>query len=132
MESESQKTTYFDDYHNVFETRTYYPPQTKELFMSDIDRNCDWTYDNEPRKFWHRDFMKNPFVKSSFYYAEFNHPTMGKAIYGASRNRGYVWRFGSEKDLKASLSWSLGEKYKKMLEDGYIVIKKGHVKYSAD
>ena len=79
-----------------------------------------------PRLFWNSSLMRDPFTTDAFYYAEINHPTMGKAIFGASRNRGYVWQFYNEKDVKISLCHSFGEQYKDMLKDGYIVIKKGH------
>lgn len=121
---------YFEKNRGVFENRTYYPPNTSEKFMSKIVSD-DFTEDNPPRLFWAYDLMENPFTTSSFYYAEINHPTMGTAIFGALRNKGYIWRFGSEKDVKSSLRYSLGDQYKQMLEDGYIVIKKGHIKITA-
>lgn len=122
---------YFEKNRGVFDKRTYYPANTKVKFMRDL--SCTRATNGNPeRLFWADDLMKNPFKTSEFYYAEINHPTMGKAIFGASRNRGYMWQFSSEKDLKASLRWSLGEQYKDMLKDGYIVIKKGHNKITAD
>ena len=70
------------------------------------------------------------FKTFTFYYAEFNHPTLESAIYGASTNRGFMWKFGSEKDLKCSMRRSIGSIYKTMLKDGYIKIKVGHESYT--
>ena len=70
------------------------------------------------------------FKTFTFYYAEFNHPTLGPAIYGASTNRGFMWKFDSEKDVKCSMCRSLGSIYKTMLKDGYIKIKVGHESYT--
>lgn len=91
--------------------------------------------DNQPeRVFWNRNFMKDThiFKTFTFYYAEFNHPTLGPAIYGASTNRGFMWKFDSEKDLKCSMCRSLGKIYKTMLKDGYIKIKVGHESYTGE
>lgn len=54
------------------------------------------------------------------------------AIYGASTNRGFMWKFDSEKDLKCSMCRSLGSIYKTMLKDGYIKIKVGHKSYTGE
>ena len=70
------------------------------------------------------------FKTFTFYYAEFNHPTIEHAIYRASTNRGFMWKFGSEKDLKCSMCRSIGSIYKTMLKDGYIKIKVGHESYT--
>lgn len=116
----------------AFEKRTYYPVDQDTNFVKKLNWDTPWTDNNPERLFWNRNFMQNPFTTSEFYYAEINHPTMGKAIYGASRNRGYVWQFDSEKDLKTSMNWTFGEMYKDMLKDGYITIKIGHNNITAD
>lgn len=121
---------YFEDNIGIFEKRTYYPmdynPATDTNFMSELSWDESWEDNMPPRLFWNSSLMRDPFTTDTFYYAEINHPTMGKAIFGASRNRGYVWQFYNEKDVKISLRHSFGEQYKDMLKDGYIVIKKGH------
>ena len=100
--------------------------------MRDLSYDKSWK-DNQPeRVFWNRNFMKDThiFKTFTFYYAEFNHPTLEHAIYRASTNRGFMWKFGSEKDLKCSMRRSLGSIYKTMLKDGYIKIKVGHESYT--
>lgn len=100
--------------------------------MRDLSYDKSWK-DNQPEQvFWNENFMKSTdiFKTFTFYYAEFNHPTLEPAIYGASTNRGFMWKFGSEKDLKCSMRRSLGSIYKTMLKDGYIKIKVGHESYT--
>lgn len=100
--------------------------------MRDLSYDKSWK-DNQPEQvFWNENFMKSTdiFKTFTFYYAEFNHPTLEPAIYGASKNRGFMWKFSSEKDLKCSMHRSLGSIYKTMLKDGYIKIKVGHESYT--
>lgn len=129
---------YFENAYGVCETRTYYPenydPEKDTTFMRYLSYDIPWK-DNQPeRVFWNRNFMKDThiFKTFTFYYAEFNHPTLGSAIYGASTNRGFMWKFDSEKDLKCSMCRSLGKIYKTMLKDGYIKIKVGHESYTGE
>ena len=100
--------------------------------MRDLSYDKSWK-DNQPEQvFWNENFMKSTdiFKTFTFYYAEFNNPTLEPAIYGASTNRGFMWKFGSEKDLKCSMRRSIGSIYKTMLKDGYIKIKVGHESYT--
>lgn len=129
---------YFENAYGVCETRTYYPenydPEKDTTFMRYLSYDIPWK-DNQPeRVFWNRNFMKDThiFKTFTFYYAEFNHPTLGSAIYGASTNRGFMWKFDSEKDVKCSMCRSLGSIYKTMLKDGYIKIKVGHESYTGE
>ena len=127
---------YFENAYGICETRTYYPenydPEKDTNFMRDLSYDKSWK-DNQPEQvFWNKNFMKSTdiFKTFTFYYAEFNHPTLEPAIYGASTNRGFMWKFGSEKDLKCSMRRSIGSIYKTMLKDGYIKIKVGHESYT--
>ena len=127
---------YFENAYGICETRTYYPenydPEKDTNFMRDLSYDKSWK-DNQPEQvFWNENFMKSTdiFKTFTFYYAEFNHPTLEHAIYRASTNRGFMWKFGSEKDLKCSMRRSLGSIYKTMLKDGYIKIKVGHESYT--
>ena len=127
---------YFENAYGICETRTYYPenydPEKDTNFMRDLSYDKSWK-DNQPEQvFWNENFMKSTdiFKTFTFYYAEFNHPTLEHAIYRASTNRGFMWKFGSEKDLKCSMHRSLGSIYKTMLKDGYIKIKVGHESYT--
>ena len=127
---------YFENAYGICETRTYYPenydPEKDTNFMRDLSYDKSWK-DNQPEQvFWNENFMKSTdiFKTFTFYYAEFNHPTLEPAIYGASKNRGFMWKFSSEKDLKSSMHRSLGSIYKTMLKDGYIKIKVGHESYT--
>ena len=137
MDIKSNKAgLYFENAYGICETRTYYPenydPEKDTNFMRDLSYDKSWK-DNQPEQvFWNRNFMKSTdiFKTFTFYYAEFNHPTLGHAIYGASTNRGFMWKFGSEKDLKCSMRRSIGSIYKTMLKDGYIKIKVGHESYT--
>lgn len=122
---------HFEDNMAVFDKRTYYNPNTKGKFMS-IDDYDEWKENQPERLFWSHDMIENPFITKEFYYAEINHPTMGKAIYRKRKNGKYIWQFENEKDVKISMRSSLGEQYKDMINDGYIVIKKGHNKITAD
>ena len=137
MDIKSNKAgLYFENAYGICETRTYYPenydPEKDTNFMRDLSYDKSWK-DNQPEQvFWNKNFMKSTdiFKTFTFYYAEFNHPTLETAIYGASTNRGFMWKFGSEKDLKCSMRRSLGSIYKTMLKDGYIKIKVGHESYT--
>lgn len=137
MDIKSNKAgLYFENAYGICETRTYYPenydPEKDTNFMRDLSYDKSWK-DNQPEQvFWNENFMKSTdiFKTFTFYYAEFNHPTLETAIYGASTNRGFMWKFGSEKDLKCSMRRSLGSIYKTMLKDGYIKIKVGHESYT--
>ena len=127
---------YFENAYGICETRTSYPenydPEKDTTFMRYLSYDTPWKENQPERVFWNRNFMKDThiFKTFTFYYAEFNHPTLGHAIYGASTNRGFMWKFDSEKDLKCSMCRSLGSIYKTMLEDGYIKIKVGHKSYT--
>ena len=127
---------YFENAYGICETRTYYPenydPEKDTTFMRYLSYDTPWKENQPERVFWNRNFMKDThiFKTFTFYYAEFNHPTLGHAIYGASTNRGFMWKFGSEKDLKCSMRRSIGSIYKTMLKDGYIKIKVGHESYT--
>ena len=137
MDIKSNKAgLYFENAYGICETRTYYPenydPEKDTNFMRDLSYDKSWK-DNQPEQvFWNENFMKSTdiFKTFTFYYAEFNHPTLESAIYGASTNRGFMWKFGSEKDLKCSMRRSIGSIYKTMLKDGYIKIKVGHESYT--
>ena len=137
MDIKSNKAgLYFENAYGICETRTYYPenydPEKDTNFMRDLSYDKSWK-DNQPEQvFWNENFMKSTdiFKTFTFYYAEFNHPTLEPTIYGASTNRGFMWKFGSEKDLKCSMRRSLGSIYKTMLKDGYIKIKVGHESYT--
>ena len=127
---------YFENTYGICETRTSYPenydPEKDTTFMRYLSYDTPWKENQSERVFWNRNFMKDThiFKTFTFYYAEFNHPTLGPAIYGASTNRGFMWKFDSEKDLKCSMCRSLGSIYKTMLKDGYIKIKVGHESYT--
>lgn len=127
---------YFENPYGICETRTSYPenydPEKDTTFMRYLSYDTPWKENQPERVFWNRNFMKDThiFKTFTFYYAEFNHPTLGHAIYGASTNRGFMWKFDSEKDLKCSMCRSLGSIYKTMLKDGYIKIKVGHKSYT--
>lgn len=127
---------YFEDNMGVFNRRTVYPknynPDTDTKFMYNMDYNSVWTEHQIELLFWNGDMIDNPFVTNEFYYAEINHPTMGKAIYRKRKNNKYIWQFENEKDVKISMRSSFGDQYKDMLNDGYIVIKKGHNKITPD
>ena len=129
---------YFENAYGICETRTYYPenydPEKDTTFMRYLSYDTPWKENQPERVFWNRNFMKDThiFKTFTFYYAEFNHPTLGHAIYGASTNRGFMWKFDSEKDLKCSMCRSLGSIYKTMLKDGYIKIKVGHKSYTGE
>lgn len=137
MDIKSNKAgLYFENAYGICETRTYYPvnydPEKDTNFMRDLSYDKSWK-DNQPQQvFWNENFMKSTdiFKTFTFYYAEFNHPTLGHAIYGASTNRGFMWKFDSEKDVKCSMCRSLGSIYKTMLKDSYIKIKVGHESYT--
>ena len=137
MDIKSNKAgLYFENAYGICETRTYYPenydPEKDTNFMRDLSYDTPWKENQPERVFWNRNFMKSTdiFKTFTFYYAEFNHPTLGHAIYGVSTNRGFMWKFDSEKDLKCSMCRSLGSIYKTMLKDGYIKIKVGHESYT--
>lgn len=137
MDIKSNKAgLYFENAYGICETRTYYPenydPEKDTTFMRYLSYDTPWKENQPERVFWNRNFMKSTdiFKTFTFYYAEFNHPTLGHAIYGASTNRGFMWKFDSEKDLKCSMCRSLGSIYKTMLKDGYIKIKVGHKSYT--
>ena len=137
MDIKSNKAgLYFENAYGICETRTYYPenydPEKDTTFMRYLSYDTPWKENQPERVFWNRNFMKDThiFKTFTFYYAEFNHPTLGHAIYGASTNRGFMWKFGSEKDLKCSMRRSIGSIYKTMLKDGYIKIKVGHESYT--
>lgn len=128
---------YFEDNKSIFDLRTYYPkdynPNTDTKFISNISH--DWSkynHDMPERLFWAGDLMipSEIFRTFTFYYAEINHPKMGTAIYGSTTNRGFMWKFDSEKDLKCSMCRSIGYIYKKMIKDGYIKIKVGKESYT--
>ena len=127
---------YFENAYGTCETRTYYPenydPEKDTNFLRYLSYDKPWKENQPERVFWNRNFMKDThiFKTFTFYYAEFNHPTLEPAIYGASTNRGFMWKFDSEKDLKCSMCRSLGSIYKTMLKDGYIKIKVGHESYT--
>ena len=127
---------YFENAYGICETITYYPenydPEKDTTFMRYLSYDTPWKENQPERVFWNRNFMKDThiFKTFTFYYAEFNHPTLGHAIYGASTNRGFMWKFDSEKDVKCSMCRSLGSIYKTMLKDGYIKIKVGHESYT--
>lgn len=122
----------------IFELRTYYPrdynPDIDTKFMSQLSYNSKWINDMPERLFWNSNLMEPSkiFKSFSFYYAEINHPTMGTAIYGSSTNRGFMWKFDSEKDLKCSMCRSIGPDYKTFIKDGYIKIKVGHETYTSN
>ena len=137
MDIKSNKAgLYFENAYGICETRTYYPenydPEKDTTFMRYLSYDTPWKENQPECVFWNRNFMKDThiFKTFTFYYAEFNHPTLGHAIYGASTNRGFMWKFDSEKDLKCSMCRSLGSIYKTMLKDGYIKIKVGHESYT--
>ena len=139
MDIKSNKAgLYFENAYGICETRTYYPenydPEKDTTFMRYLSYDTPWKENQPERVFWNRNFMKDThiFKTFTFYYAEFNHPTLGHAIYGASTNRGFMWKFDSEKDLKCSMCRSLGSIYKTMLKDGYIKIKVGHESYTGE
>ena len=127
---------YFENAYGICETRTYYPenydPEKDTNFLRYLSYDKPWKENQPERVFWNRNFMKDThiFKTFTFYYAEFNHPTLGSAIYGASTNRGFMWKFSSAKDLKCSMRNSIGSIYKTMLKDGYIKIKVGHESYT--
>lgn len=127
---------YFENTYGICEIRTSYPqnydPEKDTTFMRYLSYDTPWKENQPERVFWNRNFMKDThiFKTFTFYYAEFNHPTLGHAIYGASTNRGFMWKFDSEKDLKCSMCRSLGSIYKTMLKDGYIKIKVGYEFYT--
>ena len=127
---------YFENAYGICETRTYYPenydPEKDTNFLRYLSYDKPWKENQPERVFWNRNFMKSTdiFKTFTFYYAEFNHPTLGSAIYGASTNRGFMWKFSSAKDLKCSMRNSIGSIYKTMLKDGYIKIKTGHETYT--
>lgn len=129
---------YFENAYGICETRTSYPenydPEKDTTFMRYLSYDTPWKENQSERVFWNRNFMKDThiFKTFTFYYAEFNHPTLGYAIYGASTNRGFMWKFDSEKDVKCSMCRSLGSIYKTMLKDGYIKIKVGHESYTGE
>lgn len=139
MDIKSNKAgLYFENAYGICETRTYYPenydPEKDTTFMRYLSYDTPWKENQPERVFWNRNFMKDThiFKTFTFYYAEFNHPTLGHAIYGASTNRGFMWKFDSEKDVKCSMCRSLGSIYKTMLKDGYIKIKVGHESYTGE
>ena len=127
---------YFENAYGICEIRTSYPenydPEKDTTFMRYLSYDTPWKENQPERVFWNRNFMKDTHIFKifTFYYAEFNHPKLGHAIYGASTNRGFMWKFGSEKDLKCSMRRSIGSIYKSMLKDGYIKIKVGHESYT--
>ena len=127
---------YFENAYGICETRTYYPenydPEKDTNFLRYLSYDKPWKENQPERVFWNRNFMKDThiFKTFTFYYAEFNHPTLGHAIYRASTNRGFMWKFDSEKDLKCSMCRSRWSMYKTMLKDGYIKIKVGHESYT--
>lgn len=127
---------YFENAYGICEIRTSYPenydPEKDTTFMRYLSYDTPWKENQPERVFWNRNFMKDThiFKTFTFYYAEFNHPTLGHAIYGASTNRGFMWKFDSEKDVKCSMCRSLGSIYKTMLKDGYIKIKVDHESYT--
>ena len=129
---------YFENAYGICETRTYYPenydPEKDTNFLRYLSYDKPWKENQPERVFWNRNFMKDThiFKTFTFYYAEFNHPTLGSAIYGASTNRGFMWKFSSAKDLKCSMRNSIGSIYKTMLKDGYIKIKVGHESYTGE
>ena len=129
---------YFENAYGICETRTYYPenydPEKDTNFLRYLSYDKPWKENQPERVFWNRNFMKDThiFKTFTFYYAEFNHPTLGSAIYGASTNRGFMWKFSSAKDLKCSMRNSIGSIYKTMLKDGYIKIKIGHETYTGE
>lgn len=137
MDIKSNKAgLYFENAYGICETRTYYPenydPEKDTTFMRYLSYDTPWKENQPEQVFWNENFMKSTdiFKTFTFYYAEFNHPTLGHAIYGASTNRGFMWKFDSEKDVKCSMCRSLGSIYKTMLKDGYIKIKVGHESYT--
>ena len=137
MDIKSNKAgLYFENAYGICETRTYYPenydPEKDTNFLRYLSYDKPWKENQPERVFWNRNFMKDThiFKTFTFYYAEFNHPTLGSAIYGASTNRGFMWKFSSAKDLKCSMRNSIGSIYKTMLKDGYIKIKTGHETYT--
>ena len=139
MDIKSNKAgLYFENAYGICETRTFYPenydPEKDTTFMRYLSYDTPWKENQPERVFWNRNFMKDThiFKTFTFYYAEFNHPTLGHAIYGASTNRGFMWKFDSEKDVKCSMCRSLGSIYKTMLKDGYIKIKVGHESYTGE
>ena len=139
MDIKSNKAgLYFENAYGICETRTYYPenydPEKDTTFMRYLSYDTPWKKNQPERVFWNRNFMKSTdiFKTFTFYYVEFDHPTVGPAIYGASTNRGFMWKFDSEKDLKCSMCRSLGSIYKTMLKDGYIKIKVGHKSYTGE
>lgn len=123
---------YFEDNMSVFKKATVYPKNynsdTDTKFMHDLDYTTEWSEHPDMRLFWSIELIENPFVTKEFYYAEINHPTMGKAIYRKLKRGKYIWQFENEKDVKISMRSSFGDQYKDMINDGYIVIKKGHNK----
>lgn len=127
---------YFEDNIGVFSKCTIYPKNynsdTDTKFMQNMDYMSEWIEHSTERLFWNADMIENPFITREFYYAEINHPTMGKAIYRKRKNGKYIWQFENEKDVKISMRSSIGDQYKDMIKDGYIVIKKGHNKITAD
>ena len=129
---------YFENAYGICETRTYYPenydPEKDTNFLRYLSYDKPWKENQPERVFWNRNFMKDThiFKTFTFYYADFNHPTLGSAIYGASTNRGFMWKFSSAKDLKCSMRNSIGSIYKTMLKDGYIKIKTGHETYTGE
>ncbi len=127
---------YFEDNMAVFNKAVVYPknynPKTDSKFMHDLDYTSEWCEHSEERLFWNNDLIENPFITNEFYYAEINHPTMGKAIYRKRKNGKYIWQFENEKDVKVSMRSSFGSQYKDMINDGYIVIKKGHNKITSN
>ena len=129
---------YFENAYGICETRTSYPenydPEKDTTFMRYLSYDTPWKENQPERVFWNRNFMKDThiFKTFTFYYAEFNHPILGSAIYGASTNRGFMWKFSSAKDLKCSMRNSIGSIYKTMLKDGYIKIKTGHETYTGE
>ena len=129
---------YFENAYGICETRTYYPenydPEKDTNFLRYLSYDKPWKENQPERVFWNRNFMKDThiFKTFTFYYAEFNHPTLGSAIYGASTNRGFMWKFSSAKDLKCSMRNSIGSIYKTMLKDDYIKIKTSNETYTGE
>lgn len=128
---DSNITDLYIEKTSAFKKMDHYSDGVETNYLSEVDYWVD-PIEKPARLFWNRNMQRDPFTTQSFYYAEFNHPKLGKAIFGTQNNQGYVWRFINESDLKKALKWVIGDIYTDMLHDGYIVIKKGHYSITPD
>lgn len=114
---------------------TKYYPTCDTNYWSEVRKIPNWRcIDQEKNKFFWKDEYMNPSfaLQSEIYYiAIFKHPTYGKAVYGASTNRGYRWKFDDMSSIRKSLSLHFGgiESVDDAIKSGYIEIVKMNVNY---